>query len=80
MDFARAGKVLQEQLAEIEEEYGDGDRHEIGAVITIVQVESADGQMALRLRHNLDGQPVRLIGFLELAKQSALTPFSSESP
>ena len=74
MDPSRAGKVIAEQLEAIEADYGDSDEHDIGAVITIVEVTSEAGS-ELRVRHNLDGQPYRLVGFMRVAEEYALASF-----
>lgn len=74
MDSSIAGKVIAEQLSAIEEQYGDIQDAEIGAVITIVEVRSPQGS-DLRLRHNLAGQPYRLVGFMRAAEEITLSDF-----
>jgi hypothetical protein len=74
MDSSVAGTVIAEQLAAIENEYGDVEDAEIGTVITIVEVRSSRGS-DLRVRHNLGGQPYRLIGFMRVAEEITLSDF-----
>ncbi len=74
MDSSIAGKVIAEQLSAIEEQYGDVEDAEIGTVITIVEVRSPSGS-DLRLRHNLVGQPYRLVGFMRVAQEIVLQDF-----
>ena len=76
MDASKAGRVIAEQLEAIEEEYADSEEHEIGTVITIVEV-TGPNTSELRLRHNLAGQPYRLVGYLRVAEEQAMTPFRS---
>ena len=76
MDSSKAGKLIAEQMEEIENQYGDSDEHEIGTVITIVEVRSENGS-ELRIRHNLLGQPYRLVGYLRVAEDNALNAFRS---
>jgi len=77
MDSSKAGQVIAEQLEAIEHDYGDSEEHEIGTVITIVEVIGPD-KSELRIRHNLEGQPYRLLGFLRVAEDYALGPFRNE--
>jgi hypothetical protein len=74
MDASKAGRVIAEQLEAIEEDYGHSDEHEIGAVITIVEVTGPTGS-ELRIRHNLENQPYRLVGFMRVAEEYALAAF-----
>jgi len=74
VDSSIAGKVVAEQLSAIEEEYSAVEDAEIGTVITIVEVRSPKGS-DLRLRHNLGGQPYRLVGFMRVAEEIALRDF-----
>jgi hypothetical protein len=77
MDSSKAGKVIAEQLDAIEKDYGDSDEHDIGTVITIVEITGPDSS-EVRVRSNLDGQPYRLLGFLRVAEEQAIAPFRSE--
>jgi len=74
MDASKAGRVIAEQLEAIEAEYGGSEEHEIGAVITILEITGPESSQ-LRLRHNLGGQPYRLLGYLRVAEEQALGPF-----
>ena len=74
MDASKAGKVIAEQLEAIEKDYGDSAEHDIGAVITIVEVTGPDSS-EVRIRSNLGGQPYRLLGFLRVAEEQAISQF-----
>jgi hypothetical protein len=65
MDRTKAGKLIAEQLEAIESEYGDSEDHDIGAVITIVEITGPGGS-ELRIRNNMSN-PVLALGFLGLA-------------
>ena len=74
MDASKAGKVIAEQLEAIERDYGDSDAHDIGAVITIVEVTGPDSS-EVRIRSNLGGQPYRLLGYIRVAEEQAISQF-----
>jgi hypothetical protein len=76
MDSSKAGQVIAEQMEAIEREYGDSDEHDIGVVITIVEVTGTNSS-ELRIRHNLGGQPYRLVGYMRVAEEQALAGFRS---
>src|ERR1035437_5766582 len=70
MDSSEAGKVIAEQMEAIERDYGEGGQHEVGAVTTTVEFKGPDSS-ELRVRHNLEGQPYRVLGFLRVAEDYA---------
>jgi hypothetical protein len=77
MDSSKAGKIVAEQLEAIEDDYGDSEEHDIGVVITIVEITGADGSSELRIRNNLEDQPYRLVGYLRVAEEQVLSPWRS---
>jgi hypothetical protein len=76
MDSSKAGRVIAEQLEAIEQEYGDSDEHDIGVVITIIEITGPDGS-ELRVGHNLEDQPYRLVGLMRGAEERLLAMFRS---
>lgn len=66
LDTSKAGQVIAAQMEALEDDYGDQEGYEIGAVITIVEVSGPDGS-DLRIRNNL-GNPVMTLGVLRLAE------------
>jgi hypothetical protein len=78
MDSSVAGQVIAEQLEAIERDYAGSDDHQIGAVITIVEVTGPNSS-ELRVRSNLGGQPYRLLGFLRVAEEQAISQFRGET-
>jgi hypothetical protein len=72
LDQSKIGQLVTEQMEAIERDYEDDDReHEIGAVITIVQVLTREGEgfaSDVRLRHNV-GDPYMVLGLLTAAEQ-----------
>ena len=81
LDQSTIGKVVTAQMQALESDYDDGQEHQIGAVITVVEIltpegdETADGQTfhsAVRSRHNV-GDPYRVLGLLKIAEQGIIT-------
>ena len=50
--------------------------YSLGVVITIVEVTGTNSS-ELRIRHNLGGQPYRLVGYMRVAEEQALAGFRS---
>jgi hypothetical protein len=67
IDTSKAGQLIAEQMEAIENDYADQEGFQVGAVVTMVQIEGPDGGSNLRIRHNL-GNPVMLLGMLRLAE------------
>jgi hypothetical protein len=74
VDSSKAGEMIAQQLEAIEKEYGESAEHDIGVVITIIEVRGP-GTSELRVRHNLGGQPYRLVGYMRVAEEQALAGF-----
>jgi hypothetical protein len=66
MDTAKAGTLIAEQMEALERDYGDKDDHEIGAIITIVEIQGPDGAH-FRIRNNLPN-PALTLGVLRMAE------------
>ncbi len=75
LDQSKIGQLVTEQMEAIERDYGDDDEeHEIGAVITIVQVLTRHGENVasdVRLRHNV-GDPIMVLGLMRAAEQTVI--------
>ncbi len=74
MDSAIVGQLVAEQMEAIERDYGDSAEHDIGAVITIIEVRSPTSS-DLRVRHNLGEAPYRLVGYMRVAEERVLSLF-----
>lgn len=74
MDSAIVGQLVAEQMEAIERDYGASTDHEIGAVITIVEVRSPTSS-DLRVRHNLGGAPYGLVGYMRVAEERVMAMF-----
>jgi hypothetical protein len=75
LDQSKIGQLVTEQMEAIERDYGDDEgEHEIGAVITIVQVLTHHGENVasdVRLRHNV-GDPIMVLGLMRAAEQTVI--------
>jgi hypothetical protein len=77
LDQSRLGNLVTEQMEAIEHDYGDAEECEIGAVITIVQVLSRDGEEVtsdVRMRNNV-GDPYVVLGLMRAAEQTVINGF-----
>ena len=74
LDRTKLGNLAQEQMEALEASYGNDPNVEIGAVLTIVQIVSKTGEgeyeSAVRMRHNLGGDPYTVIGLLKAAEMT----------
>jgi hypothetical protein len=68
VDTSRAGRVIAEQMEALERDYGDD--FEIGAVITIVEIQGPEGSH-FRMRNNI-GNPVMALGVMRMAEEQWL--------
>jgi hypothetical protein len=68
MDTSRAGLVIAAQMEALERDYGD--EHEIGAVITIVEIQGPNGSH-FRVRNNLGNAPL-VLGVMRMAEDEWL--------
>jgi hypothetical protein len=64
----------------LEHDYDDGQEHQIGAVITVVEILTPEGEATpegqpfrseMRSRHNV-GDPYRALGLLRIAEQGII--------
>ena len=66
MDTSKVGNVIAEQMGALERDYGDKEGYEIGAVISIVEIQGPDGAH-FRMRNNL-GNPALTLGIMRIAE------------
>lgn len=80
LDQTTIGKLVTEQMQALEQDYDDGTEHQIGAVITIVEILTPEGEATpegqafrsdIRSRNNV-GDPFRALGLMRVAEQSIL--------
>lgn len=85
LDQTTIGKLVTEQMQALEKDYDDGEAHQIGAVITVVEIltpageETSEGQAfrsEIRSRHNV-GDPYRALGLLKIAEQGIIANLAS---
>jgi hypothetical protein len=76
IDTTSAGKVIAAQMEAIEKDYEDTDDHQIGAVVTIVEVSGPNGS-EFRVRNNL-GNPFMALGIMRIAEHQMLAGMQSE--
>lgn len=77
LDQSKIGQVVAAQMEAIEEDYADVPDCEIGAVITIVQVLTHDGENVasdVRMRSDV-GDPYMILGLMRAAEQTVLSGF-----
>jgi hypothetical protein len=83
LDGAVLGNCASEQMEALERDYGDDEDVEIGAVMTIVEVLTHQGEEQyssnVRVRHNL-GDLYRAIGILRAAEQNLMASFGGAGP
>ncbi len=75
MDRTKLGNAAQEQMAALEEAYGDDESVELGAVLTIVEVLRHDGDEVtsdVRMRFEDAGDGYRIIGLLRAAEHTVI--------
>jgi hypothetical protein len=80
LDRAKLGMLAQEQMEALEEAYGEEDGAEIGDVMTIVEVLTAEGdevRSTVRTRFHAH-DPYRVIGLLRAAEQNILMTLGGE--
>lgn len=70
MDTSRAGNLIAEQMGNLERDYGDKEGYEIGAVISIIEVQGPDGAH-FRIRNNL-GNPALALGIMRMAEDELI--------
>jgi hypothetical protein len=79
LDGAVLGNCASQQMEALERDYGDAENVQVGAVMTIVEVLTQEGEdqysSSVRIRHNL-GDPYRSIGLLRAAEQNIIQSFS----
>jgi hypothetical protein len=77
LDGTALGTCASEQMEALERDYGEDERAEIGAVITIVQVVKPYGDgpgeysSTVRMRHNIP-DPYTALGYLRAAEETIL--------
>jgi hypothetical protein len=80
LDGKILGNCASEQMEALEADFGDDESVRIGTVITIVEVQNAEGTdedgnekfgSTIRFRHNTP-DPYRMIGILDQAKHAML--------
>ena len=70
LDQARIGQVVTAQMQALENDYNDAEDHQIGAVITIVEILTPEGEgfrSDIRTRNNV-GEPYRTLGLMKIAE------------
>jgi hypothetical protein len=80
LDQTTIGKLVTEQMQALEGDYDDGREHQIGSVITVVEILTPEGEATpegqafrsdVRSRHNV-GDPYRALGLLRIAEQAII--------
>ncbi len=80
LDQTTIGKLVTEQMQALEKDYDDGEEHQIGAVITVVEILTPEGEETpegqafrsdIRSRNNI-GDPFRALGLLKIAEQGII--------
>lgn len=80
LDQTTIGTLVTEQMQALEKDYDDGEDHQIGAVITIVEILTPQGEgtsegqafrSEIRSRNNV-GDPFRALGLLKIAEQGII--------
>jgi hypothetical protein len=66
IDTSKAGQQIAAQMEAIEKDFADKEGYELGAIVTIVGIEGAEGSH-FRIRHNL-GNPALALGIMRLAE------------
>jgi hypothetical protein len=76
LDTSKDGQVIAEQMEALEKDFGDKDGYDIGAVVTIVEVNGPEGSN-LRIRNSM-GDPVLTLGVLRLAEDELIRALRSD--
>jgi|HubBroStandDraft_6_1064221.scaffolds.fasta_scaffold1265374_1 hypothetical protein len=76
LDTSKAGQVIAAQMEALENDFGDKEGYDIGAVVTIVEVSGPNGS-ALRIRNNM-GNQVLTLGVLRLAEDELIRSMRSD--
>jgi hypothetical protein len=80
LDQSTIGKLVTEQMQALERDYDDDRDHQIGAVITVVEILTPEGEETpegqpmrseIRSRNNV-GDPFRALGLLRIAEQTII--------
>jgi hypothetical protein len=74
LDQSTIGKVVTAQMQALERDYDDDQDHQIGAVITIVEILTPEGEgfrSEVRTRNNVV-EPYKTLGLMKIAEQSVL--------
>ncbi len=82
LDGTALGNCASEQMEALEQDYGEDETAEIGAVMTIVQVlkrldapaaeqHGVEYSSTVRMRHNI-ADPYAVLGYLRAAEQTIL--------
>ena len=71
IDTSKAGQQVAAQMEAIEKDFADEEGFQLGAIITIVEIEGPGGGSNFRIRHNL-GNPTLALGALRLAEDQWL--------
>jgi hypothetical protein len=66
MDTSKAGQLIAEQMEALERDFGDKEDHQIGAMVTIVEIQGPEGSH-FRMRNNI-GNPVVVLGVMRMAE------------
>jgi hypothetical protein len=81
LDGSILGNCASEQMEALEQDYGEEQDVQIGAVMTIVEVLKAEGtdeqgnvrySSNMRMRHNI-ADPYRAVGLIQQAAQNILS-------
>src|SRR4029077_17710129 len=80
LDGSVLGNCASEQMEALEQDYGDDEDVQVGAVMTIVEIlkQQGDDQYSsnVRIRHNV-GDPYRVLGILRAAEQNIIQSFGT---
>ncbi len=71
IDTSKAGQQVAAQMEAIEKDFAEEEGYELGAIITIVEIQDPGGGSNFRIRHNL-GNPVMALGALRVAEDQWL--------
>ena len=69
MDGTRITDLATEQRKALEEQFGDGC--EVGDVVSIVAIKTADGNSTVAVRNNA-AEPHHVIGLIDLAREAQM--------
>ena len=80
LDQTTIGQLVTEQMQALERDYDDGDEHQIGAVVTIVEILTPEGEgfrSDIRSRNNV-GDPYRTLGLIKIAEHTLIQGLRGE--